>query len=249
VSASSERFWSITPQGVPGLDGLWRHRSAAYEAEAERHFVAPDGCADLIACFSRGRLQAVALQPPTLTAEVVSIEPDDALFGVRFQLGIGGALLRSRAQLELRLAASLSGADPRDVDTVSARLTSFAAERVQQQAKAPPVWLMEALAEAQRHCGNVSVAELSRYVGVSERSLHRGCLAWAGATPKSLLRVMRVRRAASLVTTAKPLAELAAELGFADQAHLSREMRELWGTSPASLRASDFFKTSVAAAP
>lgn len=247
--SDTSRFWSITPKGIPGLDGVWRHRAAIGEAEAERHFVAPDGCADLIACFSDGGLQTVMLQQPTLSAEVVSIAPHHALFGVRFRLGVGGALLRNRAELEHRVAAFLANADPHDVDRVSARLASYAAELVQQQALDPPLWLIEALDEAQRRWGNVSVAELARRVGVSERSLHRGCLAWAGAAPKPLLRVMRVRRAASLVAAATPLAELAADLGFADQAHLSREMRELWGTTPAALRASDFFKTGVAAAP
>jgi AraC-like DNA-binding protein len=44
-------------------------------------------------------------------------------------------------------------------------------------------------------------------------------------------------------------AEIAAELGFADQAHLCREMRELWGTTPGRLLASDFFKTDSAPQP
>jgi len=247
--SNTSRFWSTTPQGIPGLDGVWRHRPAAGEADPERHFVAPDGCADLIACFSSGRLQAVMLQPPTLAAEVVSIEPQDAIFGVRFRLGVGGALLGKRVDIERSVAASLTKADAGDVETVSRCLASYAAELVQQHAQTPPAWLIEALDEAQRRSGNVSVSALARYVGVSERSLHRGCLAWAGAAPKALLRVMRVRRAATLLATATPLAELATELGFADQAHMNREVRELWGTTPALLRASDFFKTSAGAAP
>lgn len=59
-----------------------------------------------------------------------------------------------------------------------------------------------------------------------------------------------IREAVARARGACPLAEIAAQLGFADQAHLSREMRELWGTTPARLRAtSDFFKTPKAALP
>jgi transcriptional regulator GlxA family with amidase domain len=105
--------------------------------------------------------------------------------------------------------------------------------------------------EAQRRFGDVSVLALAHHVGVSERTLHRGFLDWVGGAPKPFLRALRVREAASRTQGPRALVEIAAELGFSDQAHLSREMRELWGTTPARLRSglSDFFKTRPAAAP
>jgi AraC-like DNA-binding protein len=54
---------------------------------------------------------------------------------------------------------------------------------------------------------------------------------------KSFLRIERVWAAHHAIRAGTPLAQAAAELGFADQAHLSREVKALLGVSPRSLRA------------
>jgi hypothetical protein len=61
----------------------------------------------------------------------------------------------------------------------------------------------------------------------------------AGIGPKRLHRVLRFRRfvghLGQLADGRRGLAELAAELGYADQAHLGRECLQLAGASPAAL--------------
>jgi AraC-like DNA-binding protein len=169
---------------------------------------------------------------------------------VRFAVGTGGSLLRHRDAIALEARRSFAKAEPGDVQGVTMQLLRHAAELLQRHAEGRPEWLSEALRLAQGRFGDVSVLTLARSVGVSERTLHRGCLDWAGSAPKPLLRTLRIREAVARTRGARPLAEIAAELGFADQAHLSREMRELWGTTPARLRAtSDFFKTPKTTLP
>lgn len=80
-----------------------------------------------------------------------------------------------------------------------------------------------------------SVAEVATAVGFSERQLHRRSLAAFGYGPKTLARVLRLERALALAATGVPLAEVAASVGYADQPHLSREVRALTGTSPQTL--------------
>ena len=59
-----------------------------------------------------------------------------------------------------------------------------------------------------------------------------------GLTPKRYCRVQRLQRAiAAVATSRRPLAEVAAATGYADQAHLTREFRALVGISPGEYRA------------
>ena len=253
-AGGSERFFTAKPEGLPGVDGVWCHTESTDERALalclpERHFVPPDGCSDLIVRFSAGRLASAFVQEPTLSYEVVSIEPGDALFGARLELGRGGPLLKRSGLVAGEAQRLLEKVDRGDAAAVLERLGRYCAELLERYAW--PTWLGEVLLVAQRRFGDVSVLELARHVGVSERTLHRGFLDWVGGSPKQLLRALRIREAVRRTEGTAALAEIAAELGFADQAHLSREMRELWGTTPARLRRepSDFFKTPPAPKP
>jgi AraC-like DNA-binding protein len=79
--------------------------------------------------------------------------------------------------------------------------------------------------------------ELSRCIGISERTLRRRCVDTFGYGFKTLQRILRFQRLFRLValTTCPDLADLATEAGFADQAHMSREVRRLCIATPAEL--------------
>jgi AraC-like DNA-binding protein len=74
-------------------------------------------------------------------------------------------------------------------------------------------------------------------IGLSERQLHRRCLAAQGYGPKSFGRIVRFQRFLAAVRRPGPfaLAEAAARSGHADQSHLTREVQRLAGVSPARL--------------
>jgi AraC-like DNA-binding protein len=98
-----------------------------------------------------------------------------------------------------------------------------------------------------------STRTLADDLGVSERHLHRRCTTAFGYGPKVLARIVRLQSALSVLQDAPgtPLAQLAVESGFADQAHLSHEVRALTGLTPAALRSelvsvSDLDKTAAA---
>ncbi|QYC39464.1 Helix-turn-helix domain protein [Nonomuraea coxensis DSM 45129] len=65
------------------------------------------------------------------------------------------------------------------------------------------------------------VSAVARDLGLSERQLHRRSLTAFGYAPKTLQRVVRFQRALRLARAGVPLATVAAEAGYADQAHLS----------------------------
>jgi AraC-like DNA-binding protein len=85
---------------------------------------------------------------------------------------------------------------------------------------------------------NAGVRSLAERIGLSERQLLRRCVASLGYGPKTLERILRFQRFLGLVRSRqRGLAELAAEAGYADQPHLTRECVRLGGATPATLLA------------
>jgi AraC-like DNA-binding protein len=113
--------------------------------------------------------------------------------------------------------------------------------------------------------GTVSVAELATETGCSVRYLNSLLRAEVGLAPKAAARVFRfdyARRriagaadtAATAPVTAAPapaltLADVAAECGYYDQAHLAREFRELAGCPPTQWLDEEFRFVQAAPAP
>lgn len=86
-----------------------------------------------------------------------------------------------------------------------------------------------AVADMARQSGDVR--SMAAELGLSERHLLRRCLAVFGYGPKVLHRVLRFDQAMDLVYAGTAFAEAAYRAGYADQAHLSREVRTLSGTT------------------
>jgi AraC-like DNA-binding protein len=89
--------------------------------------------------------------------------------------------------------------------------------------------------------GAVGVAELAAEVGWSRRHLSERFRSEVGLPPKAYARVLRFERARrQLQRPGGPgLATVAAETGYYDQAHLTREFNELAGCSPTRWQAEE----------
>ena len=79
-----------------------------------------------------------------------------------------------------------------------------------------------------------SAPQLARTLHLSERSVQRLASRYVGMSAVLMLRRRRLQDAAERVRAepATDLGELAAELGFSDQAHLTREFRQVLGFTP-----------------
>lgn len=77
--------------------------------------------------------------------------------------------------------------------------------------------------------GRVRVADIARDVGWSARHLSGRFRDRYGVTPKAAARLARFEVASSDVRRGRPLAEVAADRGYADQAHLSRDFVDFTG--------------------
>lgn len=201
----------------------------------------PDGCVDLV--WSG---EALLVHGPSDTISRGSLHAGQLNTGIRIRAGAGGAVLgtpllhlRHRTVLlkdvlpshasilERRLKAARSDQERRSI------LEDFAARR------AHLLSARNLVCQSVVHylsCGTrPGLADLK----VGERETRRLFAEEVGLPPKALQRVLRFRRVLQmlprLAQRQETAAAIAAEAGYADQAHLSRECRRIAGETPRSL--------------
>lgn len=198
--------------------------------------VLPDGCADVIWAAGAGAHVA----GPDTGPVTVDLPPGGVLLGARFlpgaagpALGIGlDELADCRVALPDVVAVLPPGLDGEATPEVAlARLTALVGDLVIDRPPDPVV------REASRRLGRpgAKVDEVAVELGLSTRSLRRRCQVAAGYGPKTLQRVLRLRRLLALLRTEEPpgLALAAARAGYADQSHATRDCTALTGRTPA----------------
>jgi AraC-like DNA-binding protein len=108
------------------------------------------------------------------------------------------------------------------------RLRADDARRTSVRAEVGAAWQM-----AQATEGRCRVEDLAHTVQLSPRQLRTLMLAETGLSPKRLCRQFRFDAVvARLAHGNRTFAQIAAEVGYADQAHLTREFRQMVGCSP-----------------
>ncbi len=141
--------------------------------------------------------------------------------------------------LTLRLAEALRSRDLGSVgDLVLELLAQIARRDLGRAAGPPPPWLRTArthLADQWRL--PPSADALAHAAGVHRVHLVRSFRDHFGCTLRAYVRRRRVARAVTLLCeTRLPLSQVAAECGFADQAHLTRTLHRVMGITPLALR-------------
>jgi AraC-like DNA-binding protein len=206
--------------------------------------VLPDGCADVVWIEGAGMVVA----GPATREVLVDIPAGSAALGVRFGPGAAGAALGLAAR-ELRdrtvaledlwgaqateLAERLAGAPP--ASRLGA-LTAAVARRLD-GARAPDGLVAHA---SSLLAAGMPVTAASREVALTDRHLRRRFHDAVGYGPKTLQLVLRLRRFLALAESgpSPDLARAAADAGYSDQPHLTRECADLTGLPPAALLAS-----------
>jgi AraC-like DNA-binding protein len=79
---------------------------------------------------------------------------------------------------------------------------------------------------------NLTLGAMARYAGLSPFHLCRVFRDTVGMTPHAYQTQVRVRRAKSLLRAGVPIPLAAAEAGFYDQAHLTRQFKRIVGLTP-----------------
>ncbi|OLF19583.1 helix-turn-helix domain-containing protein [Actinophytocola xanthii] len=229
MASYAERPPQAATRGL--LTCVWARSVMPSAVEETR--VVPDACVDVMWERETGRMFVAG---PDTGPHVTSLAAGE-LVGVRFHrghspVGLGvpaDALRDERVELDAlwapsrvdRLADELAAtaSTERAQDVLSAAVLDGARGRSD---PAVPAVLQLARSGAR-------VGEMADSVGLTERQLHRRCLASFGYGPKVLQRVLRFDAAVRLARAGTGLADVAYRAGYADQAHLAREVRAFAG--------------------
>ncbi|MEO1064203.1 MAG: helix-turn-helix domain-containing protein [Actinomycetota bacterium] len=211
---------------------------------AEAETILPTGRAQLIVDLRGERADATVLQGPRSTPSEIDPAVQRRAVGVALRSGGTAAFVEVPAcevadrfvalddvwSTTAQLREDLVGSD--GPEEAFDRLERELVERL-----APPADdLLPAAAAAL--AGGRPVREVADAIGLDRRRFATRFAARYGFGPKRYARLRRFERALRVLRSdgPDPLAVVAADLGYADQAHLSREVREFAGVTPAELR-------------
>jgi AraC-like DNA-binding protein len=209
------------------------------------HRSVPNGSVELVCHLG----SAPRIIGPLTEPRVELLPPGTVVVGLRFRPGAAAGVLGLPATELADIAVDAEelwgrtavAAGERLARTGSDRdLQAFVVGRLADAARPDPL-----VAEAVRRLmawreGAVRSLESSLYV--SERQLRRRCLAAIGVGPKTLHRMLRFQRVLAQIQYGltrgdhPALGALAADAGYADQAHLTRECVRLTGVTPQTFR-------------
>jgi AraC-like DNA-binding protein len=215
------------PVRGPGVACVWSVEVAAVPGR-----VVPDGSVDLMWHAASGRLFVAG---PDTSAQFTSLS-SGTLVGLRYQPGAAGLGVPADALRDARVdLADVWGREA--AERVGERLVGASVDQAQRVLLAAAPGAPDPFAERVRAlaAGTGRVREIADAVGYGERQLHRRCLAAFGYGAKLLHRVVRFQRALGLARGGWAFADVAAEAGYTDQAHLARDVRELGGTTLTAL--------------
>jgi AraC-like DNA-binding protein len=213
------------------------------------HEVFPDGCVNLACRRKRlGEKPVMFILGPRLTALPTELRPADIWWGARISPA-AGQMVTGRAP-ETLFGQNLPGVlvIPQLTQSLERRIgqaDDFAAGAAVFDAELRALNIkpedIDAAVAAAAHLletslGQAKIAYIAEAVGLSARQLERRFRAVTGLTPKQFARLRR------MYATAYALAEdysvswaaRAADFGYADQAHLTREFVVLTGRPPVS---------------
>jgi AraC-like DNA-binding protein len=214
------REWSPPSAWEKAVACCWEQRVRA--ARVQR--VLPDGHADLIR-YDTGRIEVVGLHDE---AALPVLPAGTHLRGIRFRpaavaaaFGTPASLLRNRTVPADNVLGSRMARRLIDAGAIDAWIRSIQPD--------------PRTGAAVKLLAGRSVDEVASALDISGRHLRR--LLWAdiGLPPKVYQQVVRLQRFVRAIDAGVQLATAAAATGYADQSHLTRDVRRFCGIAPAHL--------------
>jgi len=236
------REWAPPPALAPWVRRVWALTVPDASGPGR---VLPDGCMDIVVLGG-----TLLVAGPDTGPVPIARRAGETVIGVRFHPGAGPAVLGPRAselrdarvpldavwgragrELEERVAAASPAAG---LAVLQAQLLArLGAASLPDPMVAAAVHLLERHPALPGRVGGLGIA-----LGLGERQLRRRFLTAVGYGPKTLARVLRFQRLLELLDRGGPrpsLAAVAAEAGYADQAHMTTECTRLARIAPTAV--------------
>lgn len=220
---------------------------------APQHVLLPDGCVDVVVART-AREATVWLYGTATQRTVIDVEPTVRYLGVRFLPGQARHFLRMSAAELTDRAEAVKGDDALGLaeahwlaDGAGGVFAELDRLLLRLLARHPPRRLaLDNLLLYLHRPQHPSLVTLAASCGLSRRQMERLCRTHVGVSPACFAMIRRCHRALALLAPpATPqalmslsLASIAAEAGYADQSHMTRELRRFTGQTPGMLRRS-----------
>ena len=208
--------------------------------------VVPDGCADIVWTGT-----SLIVAGPDSQSILDRLPRGAVVVGVRFHPGAASAWFGLPLSEIVNRRVPFAELWPEDADRLFDRVTgnrsapeiavtleTFLLSRLGEVGLADKqIAFLRRAAGDNSHSARVRVDRLAARIGVSERTLRRRCMETFGYGFKTLDRVLRFQRFLRLAAHSSKgaLAELAARAGYADQAHMTREVQRMSGATAGEL--------------
>lgn len=193
---------------------IWQFKAT----ETGSSTVLPDGCRDVIWVQKEGSAPELISTQLQSTTDYPKITQGTQMIGYRLAPGLW------LDEVQLGRAFAHRDPDPAGLQALIEDLTAHYSN------------LDEAMARLA--LGQGPVTSVARDLGVSLQSLQRLLRRHSLRPPEFWLTLARARRAGREIAAKHDFAEIAYEFGYADQAHMSREIKRWFGVTPTGLKAS-----------
>jgi AraC-like DNA-binding protein len=246
--------YAPTPRLARLVDRFWLLEG---EAKGAEDAIIPDGRVELIFHYGGPFWRHVAdmpvvrqpasllvgqmIEPVILTPEgragvaAIRLRPAASRTLLRFPLHeVSGRFVDLEAIFPVVASVRERLADARDDSTRVRVLEQWLIERV---CPPPRVDLEGAVEAILRSGGRASIDGLAALTGMGVRQLERQFRDDVGLSPKSLSRIVRLQVALRRIREGAALSDVALACGFYDQAHMTRDFRQLAAMSPGAWQA------------
>src|SRR5688572_23174097 len=206
----------------PFVQTIWH----AVAQSAGNHITPADGSWDIIIIKTKSTTKVI-LNGPLSKATVIHYIKDSEYLGIRFSVGTYLPKIPTRSMLDVIKSLPKKSKDEfvlnglvwqvPEYDTVEKLIEGFAKKKLIARDE-----IIEKVLEGE-------------VVDLSLRSIQRRFLKVTGMTQTYLQFIKKARVAAAMLKEGKPILDVVFELGYSDQAHMTRIIKQLTGFTPSKI--------------
>jgi AraC-like DNA-binding protein len=235
----------VSPEIAPFVERFWSFAVEPHEADEIGHVIPPDGCINIAVVQPAPHApMIVGLSGPALRAIRLNVHKGALYYGLRLRPEAAGIVSGGQAQglvgrqcglyeVNPALAQALMQlAMPDGMAAFAGAVTPLIGAFIRPLPLPDPA-VARMVALLMQADPEVGLSDILAAEALSERQMRRRFIRATGLTPKTFARIRRVRRAiVDLTLNHRPnAAEISFAHGFADQPHLAREVRDVFGLS------------------
>lgn len=230
------------------MEAVWTY----YNRQDNHHYIVPDGRTDIIFTFhvhTNGAISNIIplISPPFTQAHCIKAGAHQGFIGFRLKAGAASPFLKcplaqisGSLQYGQHAVAQIPwlkqvGSSKRNMAQLISTINPHICTNPRPAAASSIIAdILSLMHEGQ---GGLPIKHIAQQIKLSERTLNRKFIGAIGLPPKQYSSIIRLRRAIKCLTNPDyAISSIAIDCGFADQAHMTREIKLYMGQTPTRLK-------------